>query len=301
MTDAITGAALLRMWERGSTYDQLSEITGLTRSAVAGRIWRHNRQVQRSIKSIAPRDLYNNPLPPMLHLDGDWMLTGDVHTPTMDYDMVGLVGAVAEKHGVKNLLVAGDLLNNDVFSVHPKIDEGIPWEREKVAARELLREWAGQFDRIVWSSGNHERRLSRKTWGALRMVDLRDIVAAPFIDRIEFTERGYVIIDTPNGEWRITHPRNYSQIPLRTANRLAMKWGQHVVTFHEHHLGMGWCDNGRNIIANAGGLHDKEQLSYVRMDDTTMPEMNAGFGMLKDGYLSLYGESPFTNWEEVLG
>lgn len=294
----IDGAFLYNVWKRtGKTKREVGEMFGLTYGQCAGLIWRH-QQAEKG-KRQASVKLFSVNIGAPARLGGDWLIVGDVHCPTTDYEMAALVGMVAEQRGLSQLLIAGDLLNQDVFSVHPRSGEPVPWQHEKAAARSLLLEWMDQFERIVWLAGNHERRLSRSTWGALEMVDLRDMIIG-HQSNVEVSRYSYCLIDTPNGTWRVTHPRNYSRIPLRTANALAMKYGQHVLSFHEHHLGLAWADNGRNLIANGGGLFDWRRLEYVMLDDSTSPVMNKGFSVLEGGHLTVFGESPYTDWATVL-
>lgn len=298
MPEELTGEFLYRAWKRsGKSKREVGEMFGLTYGQCAGRIWRHE-QSQKG-KRQADIKLFSVNIGAATHLDGDWLIVGDVHAPTTDYDLAQLVGMVAERHGLTQLLIAGDLLNQDVFSVHPRSGEPVPWQHEKAAARSLLLEWLDLFERVVWSGGNHERRLSRATWGAFEMEDLRDMIIG-YNSNVEVTRYGYVVIETPTGPWRVTHPKNYSRIPLRTANTLAMKYGMHVLSFHEHHVGKSWSDNGRYVIANGGGLFDWTRLEYVMLDDSTGPVMNKGFSTLRDGYLTIYSEEPYTNWAAEL-
>ncbi len=172
-----------------------------------------------------------------LELTGDWVIVGDVHVPTTNLDMARRVLIVAQHHGLRRLIIAGDLLNNDVFSVHPRTSEPVPWRREMAAARELLRAWLGWFDQVIWLAGNHERRLIRAVYGAFEMEELWMLIIHD--KRVTVSRYSWCTIQTPQGIWRITHPRAYSRIPLRTAATIAMREGQHVWTFHEHHLGDG--------------------------------------------------------------
>jgi 3',5'-cyclic AMP phosphodiesterase CpdA len=234
-----------------------------------------------------------------LTLEGDWLIFGDVHAPTTDYDMAQLALMVAEQRGIDQLLVAGDLLNNDIFSTYPKQSMPIPWQREKAAARHLLQEWIAFFGRVVWIAGNHERRLSRALWGAFEMEDLRDVIVG-HESPVEVSRFGYCMLETDNGPWRVTHPKNYSRIPLRTANRLEAIHQTHILTFHEHHFGVSWADSGQHLVANGGGLFEWRLLEYVMLDDGTAPVMVKGFTTMEGGYLNLFGEEPYTNWQEVL-
>jgi hypothetical protein len=233
-----------------------------------------------------------------LELTGDWMIIGDVHAPTTDFEFAMRVIDVGERLGIKRLLIGGDMLNQDVFSVHPKSSEAIPWETEAAAARALITCWLDYFEEIVWTSGNHERRFEKWVWGAMNIQDLKQIIYPD--SRITVSRFGYCTIDTPRGPWRVTHPKNYSRIPLRTVNALSAKHNCHIWGFHEHHLGITWNSAGRHLVVNGGGLFDPDMLEYVVLDDSTMPRMAKGFGALLDGFPYLYGDEPFTNWDRVL-
>lgn len=293
----LSGAVLYGLKTKGKTRAQIAAFTGLTMGQVGGRIWRHEQM----LKGGKPDDrrLFTFDKDKPLTLDGDWMIIGDVHAPTTDYDFAQLVGLVAQKLGITRLLIAGDILNNDIFSTHPKEDEPVPWQREKAAARQLIQEWLEVFDTVVWSAGNHERRLSKQTWGALGMEDMRQLIADND-SRVQTTRYGYVTIRTPMGDWRITHPKRYGTRPLAVANKIAMHYGVHVWSFHEHHFGVTWSDNGKHLLVNGGGLFEPENLDYVVLDDTAMPSMVKGFGALVGGYPTLYGPEPYTNWTTLL-
>ncbi len=278
----------------------LAEEYGLTFNQVHGLIWR-----AKQAKKLGKPDntgLFFKRIPAAPYLTGDWMICGDVHAPTTDYALCQNMSQLARKLGIKNLLIAGDLLNLDAFSKHPPVsDRAYTVKREEHAAAILLMEWFEHFDRIVWTSGNHERRLSTKANGFMNIHELAAVILQND-PRLEVSERTFSLIDTgdPNvGLYRVTHPKNYSRLRLSVANRLALKFNQNIVVFHGHHLSKGYSDNGK-VIADGGGLFDPEQLEYVQLNDTTAPLMRKGFCALRGSELTVYGEYPFTDWERVL-
>lgn len=295
--DEFSGAELYKHKLRGRTRAEIAEFTGLTMGQVGGRIYRYEQTL--AGKQADHSALFQFDIEKPMELDGDWMIIGDVHAPTTDYDFAQLVSVIAERDGIKQLLIAGDILNNDIFSTHPTEDVKVPWKREKAAARALLLEWIDQFDTIVLTAGNHERRLSKATWGEYSMEDLRDLLIG-YNSKVKVSRYGYCVINTPTGPWRITHPKKYATIPLKTASAIAGRFRMHAWLFHEHYLGISWASHGPHIIVNGGGLHESKFMDYVILDDNTMPEMRKGFGTLIGGYPKLYGESPFTNWHHEL-
>ncbi len=282
----------------GKTRREICEMTGLTMGQVGGRIWRHEQRLQHQNAPPEKPDLFRSRLGAPLELDGDWVIVGDVQIPTTDYDFSMLPAIIGERLGVGNLLIAGDLINQDVFSSYAAEYPVATWEEERRAAQHLMSIWALAFERIVWLAGNHERRAARSTGGEYQMEELQAQVCNG--NTVEVSRWGWCTIDSPTGVWRVTHPKRYSRIPLRLANSLALKYGQHIISMHEHHLGATWSDDGKHVIANGGGLFDEGKMGYVVLDDTNSPRMAKGFTSLVGGYLTVYGEAPYTNWDALL-
>lgn len=280
--------------DKGMTYSELGEMLGMTRGQVAGRIHRYKQsQLKTGVKSNP--DLFKVHIGEPLHLHGDWMIVGDVHVPTCDYDFAQLPAAVAKKHKIKNLLVAGDLYNMDHFSAYPKRIDHATWKQEKQAAMQLMSEWVRAFDRVVLLMGNHERRLEKMAEGAYDDSDIFTELLGS--GKVETSDFGWCTIKTKTGLWRPTHPRNYSINQLTVADALASKYQMHIIGHHEHHLAIGWDRYKNFIVINNGGLFDVNKMSYVLLDDSKSAGMAKGFTMLKEGHPYLFGEEPFTNWE----
>jgi len=112
-------------------------------------------------------------------------------------------------------------------------------------------------------------------------------------DKIKFSKYGYCVL---NDEWRITHPKNYSQIKTRVANRIALKHRQHVLNFHGHALSIAHDDSGHQIIADGGGLFDEKKIEYRMIKDSTYPAWATGFWVItKDNELHGFNDL-FTPW-----
>jgi len=234
-------------------------------------------------------------------LSGDWMLVGDIHAPTCRYDLAAMVAEIAKKHlkRPRRLLIGGDLLNMDTFSTYDVIVEPPTWAQERDAARALLSDWFGVFDEIRAIPGNHERRLQRYTAGAFETADLMSlIISNP--DKLRMNHYGWCWIDTAAGRWRVTHPKSYSVNQLMVAEAIAHKYECHVISFHEHHLGIGWDRYKHFCIVNGGSLADFDRIPYLALDDKRTAAHAIGFVMLKNGVPHIFGEPPMTDWSEWL-
>lgn len=228
-------------------------------------------------------------------LEGDWLICGDVHIPFTDWvwaHRVTLIGRTMRRP--RKLLIAGDLLNMDSFSAYQHIVDPPSWAQEKAAAKATLAEWLGVFQEIKILSGNHERRLIKFTAAAFDETDWLGLIADN--ERVQSSARGWCIINAPSGYWRVTHPKNYSINQLTVADQLAQKYHCHIISAHEHHLGLGLDRYGAHVIVNCGGLVDPAKLAYVSMDDSKSAAMKNGFVTLIGGIPKIYGDWPLTDW-----
>lgn len=229
-----------------------------------------------------------------LELEGDFMIVGDIHVPTTDYLFSQNILPIAKKLNIKRLIIAGDLFNMDLFSSYDKVIKDPSWSQELAGAKVLLSEWRGWFDEIYFIMGNHERRFEKWSNGVMTdrelmsLLDGKDIVSSNF---------GWCTVKTPAGEYRVTHPKNYSVNQLNVADALAHKTQQHIISAHEHHLAKGWDRYGNFVVTNIGGLFDFKKMAYVVLDDSKCAGMKKGFAALVNGVIYPFGEYPFTDWD----
>lgn len=265
----------------------------LTYAAFHGRLWRAKEKIEDRAKMFATMN------GDLLNLEGDWIIVGDVQLPTTDYAFAALPAAIAKRHlkRPRQLLIAGDLMNMDAFSAYAN-EIGMPAFRQEVeSARVLIREWRRVFDRIVWLPGNHERRISRMSGGAILMDDLRTIIDT----HIETSDYDRATIHTPTGDWLIAHGSNYSVNQLIVADQLAQKYRSHIIGHHQHHCAIGWDRYKHNIVIDNGGLFNDYAMAYCQLNTSKSPVMMRGFTMLKSGYPYMFSEAPFTDWDFWLG
>lgn len=297
LTDEYSGEALYKAYQasglevaREFWRQNLQDV--MTYDALHGKLWRYGMRIKER------PELFQHVIGDSIKLSGDWMVLGDVQLPTTDYDFAALPAAIARRYlkHPRKLLIVGDLVNMDCFSDYEN-EIGLPGFRQEVeAARVLLLEWYRVFDRIVYLPGNHERRFSKKSHGALLMQDLAMLIDS----RMETSNLDHAIISTDQGEWFAGHGSDYSINQLTVADALASKYRRHVISFHEHHAALGWEKFGHNVIVNGGGLFNMWYMAYVRLNTSKKPTMKNGFVMLKNGFPYLFGKEPLTNWDDWL-
>jgi hypothetical protein len=299
MSKKVTPAEIAEMadlyrlhYSAGMTYAEIGKKVGQTANWVVGRVYRYRTQYS---KEETPHEFQVVDLGQPLTLEGDWMIVGDVHVPTIDWGLAQLMVQVAKKHLTHpRLLIAGDFFSMDCFSNYPPSVAYPSWEQERKAGERLLKEWLGDFDEIVALMGNHDRRVVKRTDAAISGADVyRMLTHDP---KLTVSNYGWCEINTPNGKYRVTHPTQYSTKQLVLADELALKFQCHTISFHEHHLGFGWDRYSRYLVVNGGGLFDSSQFAYVNLDDSKSPAMKSGFCLLKNGTPHLFGKAPFTDW-----
>jgi predicted phosphodiesterase len=281
--------------KRYSTYDdyQMAAALGLPLDIYAGRLAWANSQHRDKMKTWS--------LGTPLTITGNAMIVGDVHVPFVDWTYAHLVTRIAEKYlkQPRQLIIAGDYFNLDIFSDYAKLVAGPNWHDEKVAAVALMQEWAAIFDRIFLLSGNHDRRVSRRTDGEMDISDLADFLSIS-ANILTPSILGYATLESGGVSWRVTHAKEYSINRLTVAGELALKFQSHVIAFHEHHQAIGWDRFGRYVIVNGGSLVRQDDMAYCSLDDTKRPVWNTGFVMVREGVPTLFGKSPITRWEDWL-
>lgn len=228
-----------------------------------------------------------------LTLEGDWVIAGDLHCPYVDWELADMLISQASTTNITNLIICGDVFDQPTLSQYPVVHPPPSPHEEEIAARALFKALNEQFQRIVILTGNHDLRVFKALQGAVTdapviALMLARIAAKPSTTWSSF---GYCLINTPKGVWRVTHPRNYSRIPLATARSLASKYQQNVITLHEHMTAMGIDTTGLRVVANVGCLADPGKLPYVIYTDTTAPHMTQSFAILLDGRIKLFDKA----------
>jgi len=217
---------------------------------------------------------------------------GDFHIPLHDPKLIEKMVYVSQKMNSKKLIVAGDFYNLDAFSKF--VSEPTYFAGEELDYGEQILDYLVEwFDSILLLMGNHEERLYKRRLDKEIDIERLNRMLHRHEDKIKFSKYGYCVL---NDTWRITHPKNYSQIKTRVANRLALKHRQHVLNFHGHALSIAHDDSGHQIIADGGGLFDEKKMEYRMIKDSIYPAWARGFWVIT-GQNELHAfNNLFTPW-----
>lgn len=268
--------------------ERLSEEWGF--ELTYSQVWERLRNIRKHIKR-KPK-----PLPvelprcdKFLRLEGDWALVGDLHCPYVDWELALEMTEHARRKRVRQLLICGDVFDFQSLSSYPVVHPPPTPELETSVARAVMGLWGEWFSVIKVLTGNHDLRLFRALQGQVE----DESVLALLMQRLdiernaEWSVYGYCVIETPTGIWRVTHPKNYSRLPLSTAQKLADKHRQHIIMFHGHMTAVGLSASGQHVIASVGCMADPGKLPWVQLVDNTTPAMTQSYALLLDGRICL--------------
>ncbi|MBT9165323.1 MAG: hypothetical protein DDT23_01340 [candidate division WS2 bacterium] len=281
-----------QLWEEHCSIRAIARITGKCRTTVRKKLVTLGLYCEKSslnpkwcqlidmIDSIAPKG--GKPL----YLIGDWMITSDYHIPAIHVGWYETMLEVAGKYNIKNIIIAGDLINFDLISYYwkEKPDIRTATIAEEVAVtKKILRDLETRFNQIVWLEGNHEKRFydaMQRGVSVENLLSLLECLQTKYLP----TSLSYCYLD----DIRITHPKSYRQTKLSVANVLASKYRCSVLQAHGHFFALGYSQGGY-IIGDTGGLMDIDRITYMQEADSTHPLWNNGFFVYKDKKIIPYG------------
>ena len=284
--------------------------------------------LSKEIIKESPYPTYDEPLVS----EGDAVVLPDVEFPFHNSDFLNRVLDLCQRWNIKKCIFAGDVLHFDSLSgwepnwvptdkggmtsdaervlmefaktlpskrqgemMNLIVDIGEKKEQDGVStelnvARKALRNIEELFDSCDFVIGNHEGRLLRalKTTldpeELLRLVDIKNKKwrIAPYY---------FSYLDTSNGRFMIEHPKGAAE---STAQRLAAKFGMHVIMAHSHALDFTWDISGKYYAIQAGCCVDEMKLPYAAQRHTTKRMHKLGAVIVREGYpFLLHDKTPW--------
>jgi len=267
----------------------------------------HNKR-SRVVDEIRVRDLALTDYTARIErLEGDAVVCSCVHVPETDPVMWQRLLAIGQRDGIRQLVVAGDIVTGDMFSkwvAGGQIPEW-EWDKELESLRLHLRQALAVFDVVVILPGNHvTNRISRITNGHVRLHHL--IRMAGLADeewrRIVTTDLDFIKLTSGDQTFLIGHATNYSTIDGRVAAWYAEKEETHVIVGHGHRTGHQVARSGKWHGWEVGTLADPRYMAYVQKALNKFPKMLQTFLTVRNGAVREYGAGlPMTDWGAELG
>lgn len=232
-----------------------------------------------------------------LELSGNFLVLNDVHLPFTNYGLLEKALDLAQVNNITQVVIAGDWVNLDQFSIFKKLTPEISFTEEVRHSLELTKKVFSQFNDVYFLRGNHEDRwllqVDHDFQFFVEMIthpDVRDKVTATPYDRIFLTSGGH--------RWGIFHQRNAGKHKARAAEQLALKHLCNVVATHQHTISYGHDPYNHFVAITSGGLHDHRKMAYVQLKSTTSNTPENSFVTIIDGRGDLWTDDPrMTKWE----
>lgn len=293
-------------WLREIYVDLTDEVIAETLSTITGRDISHHTIRGKRRRMGLHKTACGNPVifnesqyvryndPPVIKSDGVLVLS-DVEAPFHDAEWCSDVVLLAKEWGIENVLLSGDFLHFSSLSKFTKPmmstagngydfaeDAMVEVSDEVEAAAGFSDVLLRNFERIVMILGNHEKRLTKRLAVATRVNILRQLLGYRFEKRFEIYPYYQCVVESSTGTWRISHPKNYSVVPVRVATRLADKYRCNYVAGHGHDWGEATSVSGYYAAA-CGCCVDPERLAYTMLQDNLGPMMQQGAFILRGG------------------
>jgi predicted phosphodiesterase len=223
------------------------------------------------------------------------IVISDAEIPDHSVEIFEAVISIAQKFGIKDLIINGDLVALDSMSAWAKaVVRKVFFREELEASQRAVQVFLQTFDRIFWHSGNHERRLNHKVDGELSIGDFFVHFAG-----VKFSEYSSCILKSGGQDIFITHQKNYGSIPLSVPRKMFSTKLMNILCGHSHHLAMSYDPSGRYWLVEGGHCRNAQNTVYKQMRDTTHPEWNPGFVMIDKGRPYLIDHNNLDFWLSV--
>ncbi len=208
------------------------------------------------------------------------LLLFDIHAPFHDARWMNELIELGLSRRVELVGIGGDLVDFSAFSKFGR-QERVEAEDEIGAAAQIVSTLAAEFRQVIYSGGNHEMRLPRKTEN---LLELRDAMGM-FVRAQNVTITDYHWFELVSGGERyyIEHPKNASVYAGVVPAKLCTKYHCHVVAGHGHGWGITKDASGVFYAVDAGVCCDPLRLAYNTKVHTTRPAVCRGAVLIEGG------------------
>lgn len=271
--------------------------------------------------------------PPALVAD-DCVVCSDIHVPRHVETMIERMTAVAQRDGLRTLVIGGDLIDFEEISRHRKAGaKGITARDSIIASMQLLDDLCETFDTIHVIKGNHDDRLQRTIEAAIegrsqaqwaladiegeqaealtyraRYVAIMEEWARKAGDRVRERVRWYPVprieIAGPAGQkpYLLVHPSIYSRLAPQAERRIWTRYVQPIIGTHGHLAGLSLSPNGEHPVLQIGCMTDPSKHLYLSENVTDHPQWVNCFATIRSGVLRMYVDNPYlTDWGREIG
>jgi hypothetical protein len=278
----------------------------------------------------SPYPVYNEPLV----MQGDALILPDLEIPFHNSEFVNRVLGLAEAWGIRQCILAGDVLHFDSLSgwepnwtktkkggITAKAEGELMEEIDKLPEkyrRPLAEKIIDIGERTEEDGVSTELDIaSRELKKLSELFDKIDFVLGNHCGRLlramqtainpklilkmleagdkwRIAEYYFSKLETVNGTFIIEHPKNSGKF---SASRLCSKYMAHVLMGHSHQLNYTFDPSGKFYAVEMGCCVDEQRLPYASQRHNTSPMHVLGAVIVLDGYPYLLHEG--TDWERM--
>jgi len=227
----------------------------------------------------------------------DSIVISDVHLPFYNHELANKMLALAKRHGIQRLRIAGDLFDFKGLSRFKSLNNisAYDTEYELDIGAAFLNKCGEQFTTIDIISGNHDIRSETKLEKKLPFKTMFRMVLQQVADEgININISNYPMMFVRGDEYEdtlICHPENYSRIRGNIPRDLCTKYMMNVISAHSHHALVTTHISGKYFVAESGCLADPNKQEYLAYQMSTHPMWVPGFIMIKN-------ERPYVIFED---
>lgn len=208
------------------------------------------------------------------------LILPDIHAPFHDADWINRCIGLALRMGCDTVALPGDLVDFAAFSKFGR-QERVEAEDEILAARQIVTALAHSFARVIYTGGNHEMRLPRKTDNLLELRDAMEMfVNAP---NVQVSDYHWFELVSGGEMFHVEHPKPSSSTAIVVPRALCRKFLCHIIGTHGHMWGMGRDESGRFWLVDSGVACDPLRLAYIQKVHSTRPMVYQGACLVLDG------------------
>ena len=173
-----------------------------------------------------------------VRIDESCLILGDVELPFHHADFINNCIRLAKHWRIDTLILAGDFIHWASLAFFPDSEKDVEKEIEQIGLS--IRPFIESFSKVVWISGNHEKRVTNAMDRLLslkytsRLIIPSDL-AELFKARVTTSDYFYCWVGQ---NWKIIHPKATNTVPANAARNIAERQECNVIMTHDHLVGV---------------------------------------------------------------
>lgn len=211
-------------------------------------------------------------------INTDKIIVGcDPHIPYYDIDICNEMLDYAEREKIKDIIIAGDLLDFKELYKKETQQVDIDWMQEVEEAVNFLETLSTRFDNIYIIMGNHDHRIIRLLSSRTKAERLYSLIFRN--PKLKFFKHFYALVN----DWIfVVHPDTMRKSKLSLVEELADHYQKSILMAHSHRFSYGLHDSGKYVLAEGLCLTKKDYHEYASLKLNVYSQWIRGFWIVSD-------------------